>query len=248
MTFVTMLRTNMQKTKGKSHRPVATAPEPAAQDLLREVGHLCAIGLVPEEAAIELLRAGFRRRIPSASPKCRDDGDVFAASQILSEWHENSLFLDKDGLPASLSISLGAFNELCDAAAVSSDRLKLLGVLVDAGAATRKADIVRATRRELILGDGHPAGAARAIRMSREFVATLNHNLTIAIGEPRRFERSVLSNKLPVRQVPALLAYLSVHGQSFLEDLDSWVSAREATKPSASVGVGVYLFVDSNSD
>ncbi len=72
----------------------------------------------------------------------------------------------------------------------------------------------------------------------------MNHNLTKRSDSPGRFERSVATNRLPARQIPALIAYLSIHGQSFLEDLDTWMCARESIVATGTVGVGIHLFVD----
>jgi hypothetical protein len=175
--------------------------------------------------------------------------DPFAAAQVLSEWHQNTRFTDGDGAPARLSLSKGDFRQLCEAAARNSDADRLLEILQHAEAVKIYDDEIVATRRELILGDTHPASVARAARLSAEFVTTLTHNLTRSVSEPHRFERTVVSSKLASRNVPSLLAYLSVHGQAFLEDLDAWMSTREAETISneSEVGVGVYLYVRKNS-
>jgi hypothetical protein len=222
----------------------AIVADAVARRLIGEMARLCALANVGEESAIEMLRAGF---YATASADCGAHAprvDPLAASQVLSEWHENLSFLTQDGDPASLSLRDGGFERLCDAAMVKSDVTDVLELLTQAEAVRRDGDFVTATRRELIVGENHPAGVARAVRILGDLASTFSHNLTRRIGEPGRFERSVASSKLSPRQLPALLAYLSIHGQSFLEDLDSWMAARKDEDPNSTIGVGVYLFVE----
>ena len=222
------------------------SPRQSVHRLLEEIARLCTLARVTEDAAVKSLRSGFQQSKMSSIPNVAGAVDPFVASQVLSEWHENAEFLTVDGAPAELSVIDGQFGELCEEAAVKSDAFELLELLIHAGAVRRAGDIVSVTRRELIVGENHPAGVSRGVRMLRDLASTLNHNLTRIDDEPGRFERSVANSKLSVRQLPALLAYLSVHGQSFLEDLDSWMAARESETASPTIGVGLYLFVESD--
>jgi hypothetical protein len=222
-------------------------PTTTVEDLLQNVGRLCALRRLPEDAAVEFLRAGYRHARVTAQDHAREEADVFSASQILSEWHENSAFLAPNGRPATLSIAAGEFRRLCESASVESDASALLELLLAADAVRQNGDSLAATRRELIVGEGHPEGVTRAIKMSGCFISTLNHNLLRQVSEPRRFERSVASSRLSMRQLPALLAYMSLHGQSFLEDLDSWMSSRESEQTTSTIGVGVYVFAHPNN-
>jgi hypothetical protein len=234
-------------TEGAEDRPSVRPPSQAVQSLLRDVAALCALGGVTEESAVAIFRYGYRNARVGVPGDCDARGDAFTAGEVLSEWHENPHFLTSEGMPAPLSIAAGAFSRLCTAASAESDQDELLDVLTRAGAVRRDGDTVIATRRELILSDNHPAGVNRAIRMSSEYTSTLNHNLSRAMDDPGRFERNVASSKLSPRHVPALLGYLKVHGQSFLEDLDSWIAARESGSAGCTIGVGVYLFIDSGN-
>jgi hypothetical protein len=235
------------KTEGTDNAPSAASPGQAVQRLLRDIAALCALGHVSEESAVAILRDGYRRARIGLPDTSNTLGDAFIAGEVLSEWHENPHFLTATGVPAPLSLAAGAFSRLCKSVSVEADEDELLKLLTQAGAVHNDGNTVTATRRELIVGDNHPAGIARAIRMSSEFASTLNHNLSRSVREPGRFERSVASSKLSPRHVPALLAYLSVHGQSFLEDLDSWIAARESSCTECTIGVGIYLFVDTEN-
>lgn len=225
----------------------SNAPRQATsmETLLSRVAQLCALGRLPEATALRAFQRAYRAATKHYVAENAGESDIFRAAQVLSEWHQNPTFLDRDGLPAPLSLAQRQFVGLCSVAAEDADPEKLLDLLTHAGAVECRGDYLVATRRELILGETHPAAVARAVRVSSEFIATLTHNLSRSVSEPSRFERAVVTEKLTPRNIPPLLAYLSVHGQAFLEDLDSWMSSREEDSAGTEVGVGVYLYVRS---
>ena len=169
--------------------------------MLAQVAKLCALRQMPEAVAVQAFRAAYHAANEAIATRSAADFDAFSAAQVLTEWHQNIEFIDKEGLPRRISAIDQSFDRLCASA------------------------------------------VARATHLAAEFVSTLTHNLTRPVSEPSRFERTVVSSKLSPRSVPALLAYLSLHGQAFLEDLDSWMSSRESSETASEVGVGVYLYV-----
>ena len=203
--------------------------ESALQSLFTQITHFCIVSNVSEAEAIELFARAFRDASGHAPFQPVGDTDAFVAAQVLSEWHQNSMFLDTGGNPMPLSLVVDDFSSLCRSASGAAQPEQVLDLLTQAGAVKIQGDVVTATRREFILGDTHPVAVARAIRLAAEFSSTLNHNLRRSVSEPSRFERSVVNVRVASRQIPALLGYLSVHGQAFLEDLDSWMSGRETT-------------------
>ena len=215
----------------------------AAQSLLTQVAQLCVISKVSESDAIEMFRAAFHDAGRAEPVPLRADDEAFVAAQVLSEWHQNSDYLDADCNPKPLSLRDDEFAGLCRSASVRAEPNTLLDLLLQAGAVRIDNEFVAATRRQFILGDTHPVAVARALRLCAGFSSTLNYNLKRSVSEPSRFERSVVNVRLGPRHIPALLGYLSVHGQSFLEDLDSWMSSRETNCADSVVGVGVYIFV-----
>jgi hypothetical protein len=212
--------------------------------MIREMGLLCALANVTEEDAMDLFRAGYRSAEVTEIRDSESPVDPMEASQVLSEWHENTGFLRDDGSPAELSLRAGEFQELCRAAAVDSSASEILDLLTRTASIRRDGDRIAATRRDVIVGDGRPASVTRAVRILGHLASTFTHNLTRESGQPGRFERSVASRRLAERQLPALMAYLAAHGESFLEDLDSWMAARESGAVVPTIGVGIYLFVD----
>lgn len=237
-------------THGNVVLPPLGPPSAAVQALLRKVANLCVLAQVSEDAAAKMFREAYTAAASHANASAQrpftGDADPFIAAQVLSEWHQNSSFLDKDGNPSPLSLSAGEFANLCATASVQARPDKILELLAQAGAVSIDHDRILALRRELIMDYAHPAAVTRAIRLTAEFASTLHHNLSRNVREPGLFERAVVSTKLARRQIPSLLAFLSVHGQSFLEDLDAWMTARDSAVSGPTVGVGVYLFVGAD--
>ena len=223
----------------------STQPINAVHSLLREIATLCVLGHVTEADALNVFRDELRRVSCVRTTSPYDGVDAFVAGQVLGEWQSNARFLDRHGDPAPLSLSRGQFTTLCQTASARAEEASVLAVLTQAGAAAIDGDTVTASRRELILGFGHPGAVARAIQTVAGLAATLNHNLVRTVRQPSRFERTVVHSKLGQRHLPALLAYLSVHGQSFLQDLDLWMSSRESKQTGPVIGVGLYLFGDN---
>lgn len=230
-------------TYAKDALPGFGSTASAIQSLLTQVTHFCIVSNVSEREATEMLSRAFRDAGQAAPMQPVADAEAFIAAQVLSEWYQNTAYLDADCNPMALSLAVNEFSNLCRSASGAADPATILDLLIQAGAVKIQGDLVSATRREFILGDTHPVAVARAVRLASEFSSTLNYNLRRHVGEPSRFERTVVNVRLAPRQIPALLGYLSVHGQSFLEDLDSWMSARETSEYASAVGVGVYAFV-----
>jgi Family of unknown function (DUF6502) len=214
----------------------------STESMLKEAAALCAVNRISEADAVQIFSTAFRNAQSEYAPVDSDEPQMFIAAQILSEWHQNPAFLNSDGLPKTLSLSANDFEQLCNATNKSCDPAHILELLHHAGAVKRTGDELIALRREIIIGDSHPAAAARAIRLAASFLSTLKHNLTRNVREAPRFERTVVMPFFSERHLPSLLAYLSVHAQSFLEDIDAWMEPRSSKSDGAQVGVGIYFF------
>jgi hypothetical protein len=216
----------------------------STESLLSEVAAICAVNRISEARAIEMFSTAFRRAQNEYPPMESDEPQMFLAAQVLSEWHQNPKFLNANGTPKKLSLTEGSFRELCLSISANCTPDHVLDLLVHAGAVKKTDTNIEALRREIVIGDSHPAAAARAIRLAASFLSTLKHNLTRNVREAPRFERSVVSHNFSDRHIPSLLAYLSLHAQSFLEDIDSWMDSRTSKPDGRQVGVGIYFFKD----
>ncbi len=214
----------------------------STESLLHEVAALCAVNRIPEREAIELFSTAFRNEQSRYAGEKPEQPEIFIAAQVLSEWHQNPEFLSRNGTPRELSESSGEFDALCKSTRILSNPTQILDLLIHASAVKKNGDRLEALRREIIIGDSHPAAAARAIRLGAAFLSTLKHNLTRSVRQPPNFERTVVMPFFSQRHIPALMGYLSVHAQALLEDLDSWMERRTSDDDGTEVGVGIYFF------
>ncbi len=214
----------------------------STKNLLLEAATLCALNGISETEAIAIFSTGFRKAQRELPAEKSDEPHIFSAAQILSEWHKNSDFLQPNGSPRKISLSDGDFSNLCRTTGTKSEPAHILDLLIHAGAVEKNGDELEALRREIIIGDSHPAAAARAIKLAASFLSTLKHNLTRNAREAPRFERTVSMPYFSVHHIPSLLGYLSVHAQAFLEDLDAWMETRSSQDDGTEIGVGIYFF------
>jgi hypothetical protein len=215
----------------------------ATSALLSQIAQLCAVANVHPDKAIQVFQAAYSDASQVTTKNQKNSLAAFLAASILTEWHQNDFFCQPDGTPKALSVKNGEFSELCRSVSIDADSTIMLDLLQISGAVKVSEGSATAIRRELILGDFHPAAVARAIQLSAEFISTLYRNLGASKTNPKLFERTVVNTKIMPEHVPALLAFLGTHGQSFLEDVDSWMSVRESPIEHGAVGVGMYLFV-----
>jgi hypothetical protein len=214
----------------------------STERLLQEAAALCAVNHISESEAAQIFSEAFQRARSHYELDQPEQPEIFSAAQVLSEWHQNPAFLAPDGTPRPLSIASTEFANLCHSTGTTTDSDHILELLSHSGAIKKIGDKIIAARREIIIGDSHPAAAARAVRLAASFLSTLKHNLTRNVREAPRFERTVAIPFFSERHIPSLLAYLSVHAQSFLEDLDAWMATRTGAEDGTEVGVGIYFF------
>lgn len=177
-------------------------------------------------------------------------GYVSKASLVLSAWHLDPDFRDKDGQPALLRMngagrSFAALIERSGGADVRPSTL--LKELVNAGAVRVRADgRLQALQRNYIpqTMDEH------LIRLWGTVIAdvatTYVHNLTRSGKEARRFERSAVNDQMPRTAIAGFAELLEREGQAFLERIDQWLTARESKtrdkRKGATVRLGVGLY------
>jgi hypothetical protein len=213
--------------------------------LLAEIAHLCALANVSESDVLPIFSEAFRAASRVRGYLLHDRADPVFASQVLTHWHDSEAFLDTDGSPRKLSLAVHEFEELCAAAGDRSRASSALNLLLASGAVCQHADMLSAVRRDVIVGQSLRSSVDLGIRLCGEFARTLNYNQTRSGDAPRLFERTALSTRFAPRHVPALLAYLSLHAEGFLEDIDNWMKARDSDSDSMTVGVGVHLFLSN---
>jgi hypothetical protein len=182
-------------------------------------------------------------------------GYVTKASLLLSAWHLEPEFLDPKGKPALLRLdgegaTFAALLRRCGASDVPpSTLLKEL----------RAAGAIRVTE------DGRLEPLQRMYvpqKMDEELIrlwgtvladvaTTYVHNLMRDARTPARFERAALNDRVAVSALPEFREFLNKEGQAFLERVDAWLLAHEATesavgskKATIRLGAGVYHLQD----
>jgi hypothetical protein len=185
-------------------------------------------------------------------------GYVTKASLVLSAWHLNPDFRDKQGRPAILrpAGSGKTFEGLIEQAGGADVRAStLLKELVSAGTVRIRPDgRLQAVQRDYI---PHKMDE-ELIRLWGTVVAdvatTYVHNLTRTGSGDSRLERSAVNDQMPKDVVPAFAQMLEKEAQAFLERVDEWLTAHQI-KPSGKrpppetvrLGIGLYQIQDTPS-
>jgi hypothetical protein len=182
-------------------------------------------------------------------------GYVMKASLVLSAWHLNPKFRDKKGRPAVLhpegrGLTFSALIESARGTDVKPSTL--LKELVTAGAVRVRRD----GRLQAMLRDYIPRSMdEQLIRLRGTVIAdvatTYVHNLTRTQKSGRRFERSAVNQRIPLRVIPEFSQLLEREGQKFLELIDTWLTAYESAvrtgkdaEQTVRLGVGLYQIQD----
>jgi hypothetical protein len=182
-------------------------------------------------------------------------GCVTKASLILSAWHQQPEYLNKNGQPAVLRLegegaTFEALVRHCGGGDIRPSTL--LKELLDAGAVRRRADgRVEALQRNYI----PHAMDERLIRLWGTVLAdvaeTYAHNLMRDGRAPPRFERAALNARVSASALQAFGEFLDLEGQAFLERVDAWLTAHEVPRTGRAprektlrLGAGLYHIQD----
>jgi hypothetical protein len=180
-------------------------------------------------------------------------GYVTKASLLLSAWHLDPDFLDADGKPALLPLdgdgtSFATLLKRCGAGDVRASTL--LKELRNAGAVRKTADgRLEALRRSYVPHSMNEELIRLWGTVMADVATTYLHNLTRDSKAPARFERAAVNDRIRANALPEFREFLNREGQAFLERVDAWLTAHEATSPSESakairLGTGVYHVED----
>ena len=181
-------------------------------------------------------------------------GYVTKASLVLSAWHLEPEFLDPAGKPALLTVdgegaTFTALLRRCGAGDVRPSTL--LKELRSAGAIRVTLDGRLEPLQRMYVPQKMDEELIRLWGTVLADVATTYvHNLTRDARTPARFERAALNDRVLASAVPEFREFLNKEGQAFLERVDAWLLAHEATgsagskKATVRLGAGVYHLQD----
>jgi hypothetical protein len=172
-------------------------------------------------------------------------------SRLLSKWHDDSQFSTPYGAPLELSLQPGGafrtFEELVQAAELEMSGADALEFLTRAGCVEIHGnDFVRCVGRTLISRDSEVARLSRLGRSVSALNSTLVRNIFRKSGEDPFFHRTTLSD-FPISKggQKLFLALLREEGGNFVNEVDRWVSSKEAdiSDPhGVQCGMTVYFF------
>jgi hypothetical protein len=180
---------------------------------------------------------------------------VTKASLVLSAWHLLPAYRAHSGRPLLLDFegeepSFTALVQSCGGSDVPLTTL--LKELVSAGSVR-----VRKDRRLEVIGRNYIPHEmdGQMIRLWGSVLAdvatTHVHNLSRTSRTPARFERAAVNAEVDATAVPEFRRFLEAEGQAFLERVDAWLTAHQASQskratppPSVRLGAGVYHVQD----
>ncbi len=185
-------------------------------------------------------------------------------TRLLSAWHQDPDFctpdhqpkpLDIDGEQQSFALLVRRYGGDFPASALLKE-LKRVGVVE-----TLADDKVIATKRYFVPAQSDPAALLRAGSVLQDIGNTLHHNIYKANSEKLaaratssqraqhalRFERRASNSRMPLDTALAFQQFVEQQGQTFLEQVDAWLSEHEQSDlppetPHWRLGVGTYLF------
>ena len=203
-----------------------------------------------------------KQRTKLASTEPAPAGYVTKASLLLSAWHLDPEFTDKNGRPRVLpadggGISFATLLKRCGGADVQPTTL--LKELIGAGCVRRRADgRLQALRRDYIPQTTDAALVKLWGARLADLASTYAHNMARGEREFARFERSAVNDRIPSSALPEFRRVLEQEGQAFLERMDAWLTSQQmlpAQEPDVErsapaqadmlrLGVGVYHIQD----
>lgn len=180
---------------------------------------------------------------------------VTKASLVLSAWHLLPEYRGRAGAPAVIPFegaapSFVALVQSCGGSDVPATTL--LKELVSAGAVRMRPDgRLQAAGRNYIPHEMDGQMIRLWGSVLADVATTHVHNLSRTSDGPARFERAAVNDDVDAAAVPEFRRFLEKEGQAFLERVDEWLSAHQASRSKRAVkprairlGAGVYHVQD----
>lgn len=179
---------------------------------------------------------------PAESQKTTD------ASRVLSAWHQDDAYRDADGEPCLLAEEGQApsFASLFKAHGGDTSLQAMLKELLKTDAVERTCDgRLRAKSRFYRPAVMDPKNLRWAMELISDLGETMDNNVFLGKNGVPRFGRNADNDRMPASAVPLFRAFLDQRGQTFLEDIDDWLTDHaidEKSQGEAAVRIGVGVF------
>jgi len=178
-------------------------------------------------------------------------------TRVLSGWHQDTDFIDENGVPKSLTAEGDTFSFAQLARRYGGDmpatallkELKRHNIIEE-----NNQGELRPLKRYFVPAHSDPSALLRAGSVLHDLGSTLEHNLYKASSSekiPLRFERRASNIEMSPDMAAAFRAFVDQEGQAFLEKIDAWLTEHEKSTTGNSthpvtmrLGVGTYLIED----
>lgn len=209
-------------------------------------------GLTRSEVAVLLAEDGPLRRVI--------DSEAGRIANLLQGWHTDADFVGPYGVPRDLyldkdPLGLQTFTELVRRYGGGGTREALLNQLekIEAAVVPPAGEPIRVIKRTYIPESMAPDAVEVAAKGLRRLSETVDHNLQNAESGDRIFERWVFPDDgILERDWERFHSLVSERLQELVRELDakfSWFeSPRSKGEEGISVGVGIYVYRDSQDD
>ncbi len=180
--------------------------------------------------------------------------------RVLVGWHTDADFIGPYGMPLELKYETAnpaepTVSMLVKRFSGDMSPRSILDELIRVGAVRETdADWYRVLRRDYIPEAQGVHNFERTGTVVRNFVNTVDFNMTKSAPGLGRFERHVVADDgIRIEDLPKFDAYIRERCQALLEEIDNWLAA--LPKPNAEkgddviyTGIGVYHYISSEAD
>jgi hypothetical protein len=169
------------------------------------------------------------------------------ATRVLTGWYTDDEYVDANGdpLPLDAEGSDVSFDALCKryvgdvAPSTMLKELKHVGAVVDDSQGKLVAKMRTFMPRQLDATQILSSGS-----VLQDLGKTVAYNLYRSADDMPKFERRATNTRVRASAVPAFQAFLDAEGQAFLERVDAWLTANEASddggEETVRLGLGAY--------
>lgn len=176
-------------------------------------------------------------------------------SQILTGWHVDPEFLDKEGRPLALPAEgpTGSLQALLRKYAGDTPHGALSKELIQLGLVAESGGSYRVQSRDYVRGASDPDMLRQGAVALEDHGNTIVYNLDAERKAPARFERMATGVVIAPDDAEAFRAQIEDRGQAFLEEMDQWLAEHSQSPDTGSskkvvrTGVGVYLIYDETA-
>lgn len=179
-------------------------------------------------------------------PPAAVQGFMSKPTQLLHAWYHDPRYLDPSGRPRDLEIegAEGSFAELLRQYAPDIPVVAMIKELRAAGAiGDAEGKRLRALKRSYIPRELNENLVRLWGSVLHDVGTTFECNLNRDETDPPRFERRALSLRVDPKSLPEFREVLEREGQAFLERMDDWINAHQASSSVDEQGVGIRLGV-----